>query len=139
MKGDVMSFKNILKYIKNLFNTDNKLKPLTFTVIIKNIKIDPKVLKRYDKDEWKAEADFLTDFEYTGYFSYSKSNKNKTAAQLKDWCLNEFKARYSVPDGLIIDWDCEVYLNYATLKDWKAYCDNNDIELPLKTIDKRIF
>lgn len=136
-----MNFNSILNYIKNLFNNDKMLKPLTFMVIIKNIKIDPKVLKRYDEDEWKAEADFLTDFEYKGYFSYSKSNKNKTAAQLKDWCLKEFKARYSVPDGLIIDYDCEIYLNYATLKDWKAYCynNNNDIELPLKTIDKRIF
>jgi hypothetical protein len=131
-----MSFKSILKYIKNLFNTDNKLKPLTFTVIIKNIKIDPKVLKRYGEDE--VEADFLTEFEYHGYFAYSKSNKNKTLAQHKDWCLNEFKARYKVPDGLITDCDCEVYLNYATIKDWKAYC-NDEIELPLPTIDKRVF
>jgi hypothetical protein len=131
-----MSFKSILKYIKNLFNTDNKLKPLTFTIIIKNIKIDPKVLKRYSEDE--VEADFLTEFEYHGYFAYSKSNKNKTLAQHKEWGLKEFQARYSVPDGLITDCDCEVYLNYATIKDWKAYC-NDEIELPLKTIDKRIF
>jgi hypothetical protein len=38
-----MSFSSILKYIKNLFNNDKKLKPLTFNVNIKNIKLDSEV------------------------------------------------------------------------------------------------
>jgi hypothetical protein len=130
-----MSFSSILKYIKNLFNNDKKLKPLTFNVNIKNIKLDSEVLKRYANDGWDAE--FLTAFEYSGYFCYNKTNKNYTLAQHKDWCLNEFKARYKVPDGLIIDCDCEVYLNYTTNGDWKAYCNDDDYEL--KTFDKKVF
>ncbi len=130
-----MSFTSILKYIKNLFNTDKNLKPLLFIVNIKNIKLDSTVLNRYTKCEW--DIDSFDEFEYSGYFSYSKSNKNYTLAQHKDRCLKELQARYNVPDGLIIDCDCEVYLNCITNEDFKAYCDNNDIEP--KTINKKVF
>lgn len=130
-----MSFNSILKYIKNLFNNDKKLKLLQFNVIIKNIKLDSKVLKRYTEYEWNTES--FDGFEYSGFYSYTKSNKNYTLAQHKDWCLKEFKARYNVPDGLIIDCDCEVYLNYTTNNDWKVFCDNDNYDL--KTIDKRVF
>jgi hypothetical protein len=130
-----MSFSSILKYIKNLFNNDKKLKPLTFNVNIKNIKLDSEVLKRYVEDGWTVDS--FDEFEYSGYFCYTRSNKNYTLAQHKDWCLNEFKARYKVPDGLIIDCDCEVYLNYTTNGEWKAYCNDDDYEL--KTFDKKVF
>jgi hypothetical protein len=138
MKGKVMNFNSILTYIKNLFNIDTKLKPLLFIVNIKNIKIDPEVLNRYTEYGVDVNAfDEFEHYEYKGFYNYTKSNKNYTLAQHKDWCLNEFKARYKVPDGLIIDCDCEVYLSYATLKDWKAYCNDDDYEL--KTFDKKVF
>lgn len=130
-----MSFTNIVKYIKNLFNNDKKLKPLQFTVIIKNIKLNSKVLRHCAKNDWDAE--YFDGLEYSGYYCYTKTNKNYTLAQHKDWCLKELQARYNVPDGLMTDCDCEVYLNYATIEDWKSYCNNDRFDL--KTVDKRIF
>lgn len=130
-----MSFNSVLKYIKNLFNTDNKLKPLTFNVTIKNIKLDSELLKRYVDDG--QDANSFDEFEYSGYYFYNKTNKNYTLAQHKDWCLKELQARYKVPDGLIIDCDCEVYLCYTTNREWKAYCNVDDYEL--KTINKKVF
>jgi hypothetical protein len=140
MKGKVMSFKSILKYIKNLFNTDKNtdknLKPLLFIVNIKNIKLDSKVLKQYAEDGWSAKLFYK--FKYSGYCYYNRPHKNYTLAQHKDWCLKELQARYKVPNGLIIDCDCEVYLSYITNEDFKAYCDNK-LKPPFKTIDKRVF